>query len=56
MEVILNFDCGFLYLYFGLYYFMMDYDDFEYYLMVDDILNLVVKYFVNLVVICILFI
>lgn len=55
VEAILNFDCGFPYLHPGLYHFMMDHDDFEHYLMVDDIPNPAVKHLVNLVVTCISF-
>lgn len=52
VEAILNFDCGFPYLHPGLYHFMMDHEDFEHYLMVDDIPNPAVKHLVNLLLEC----
>lgn len=47
VEAILNFDCGFPYLNPGLYYFMAGNEDFEQYLLIDDIPNPAVKYVVN---------
>lgn len=50
VESILNFDCGFPYLNPGLYHFMVDHEDFEQYLMVEDIPNPAVKHLVQQVI------
>ncbi|XP_022301112.1 uncharacterized protein LOC111109321 [Crassostrea virginica] len=52
VEAILNFDCGFPYLNPGLYYFMAGNEDFEQYLLVDDIPNPAVKHVVNQLLEC----